>query len=358
MRKFFDRIPLKFINYVFWLLLIYLIAALGWWYIELDQQNDLMLAFQLEPAIKNSAMVPGAIEAVQDAHNRNAKQYIGEGLTFLIITILGAVFVYSVVRRQIRFHLQQKNFMMAVTHELKTPIAVTKLNLETLRRHKLDEARQSKILGDAINETERLDSLCNNILLSSQLESGGYQLTKQEFDCAEMLSSAVSAFQKRYPARSFALEVSGPVVLNGEEFLIRLVLNNLIENAVKYIHNSNGRVIITGIGKCALIAIKIVASFNSTGTPAIYMHAADAILGDLRTIQKNDIVVCISKSGNTPEIKVLVPFIKNDAIVGIITNSDLRSMVKDYTYFSTLVAKDIMGKNQKNINVHAMPIEA
>ncbi len=234
MRKFFDRIPLKFINYVFWLLLIYLIAALAWWYIELDQQNDLMLAFQLEQVMKSSTMDPGALDAVRDAHDRNAKQYIGEGFTFLVITILGAVFVYVVVRRQIRYHLQQKNFMMAVTHELKTPIAVTKLSLETLRRHKLDEERQSKILGDAINETERLDALCNNILLSSQLESGGYQLTKQEFDCTAMISSAVSAFQKRYPARSFAVQVPGAVLLNGEEFLIRLVLNNLIENAVKY----------------------------------------------------------------------------------------------------------------------------
>ncbi len=234
MRKLFDRIPLQFINYVFWLLLMYLIAALAWWYIELDQQNDLMLAFQLEQAMKNSQMDPGAIDAVRDAHDRNAKQYIGEGFTFLIITILGAVFVYSVVRRQIRYHLQQKNFMMAVTHELKTPIAVTKLSLETLRRHKLDEERQSKILGDAINETERLDALCNNILLSSQLESGGYQLTKQEFDCAAMVTSAVSAFQKRYPTRSFAVQLPGAVILNGEEFLIRLVLNNLIENAVKY----------------------------------------------------------------------------------------------------------------------------
>jgi len=234
MRKLFDRIPLQFINYVFWLLLMYLIAALAWWYIELDQQNDLMLAFQLEQAMKNSPMDPGAIDAVRDAHDRNAKQYIGEGFTFLIITILGAVFVYSVVRRQIRYHLQQKNFMMAVTHELKTPIAVTKLSLETLRRHKLDEERQSKILGDAINETERLDALCNNILLSSQLESGGYQLTKQEFDCAAMVTSAVSAFQKRYPTRSFAVQLPGAVILNGEEFLIRLVLNNLIENAVKY----------------------------------------------------------------------------------------------------------------------------
>lgn len=234
MHKFFNRIPLNFINYFFWLLMMYLIAALTWWYIELDQQNDQMLAFQLAQSKNNSALAPGAIEALYDAHDRNAKQYLGEGFTFLIITMLGAVFVYIVVGRQIRYHLQQKNFMMAVTHELKTPIAITKLNLETLRRHKLNEERQSKILGDAINETERLDALCNNILLSSQLESGGYQLNKQEFDCAEMLSSAVSAFQKRYPTRSFALQAPAAVVLNGEEFLIRLVINNLIENAVKY----------------------------------------------------------------------------------------------------------------------------
>jgi len=88
-------------------------------------------------------------------------------------------------------------------------------------------------------------------------------------------------------------------------------LNDDFENAVNFIHNSNGRVIVTGIGKSANIATKIVATFNSTGTPAIFMHAADAIHGDLGTIQKNDVVICISKSGNTPEIKVLVPLIKN-----------------------------------------------
>ena len=103
-------------------------------------------------------------DKISDEHTRNAKQYIGEGLTFLVITILGAVFVYGAVRRQFRFHLQQKNFMMAVTHELKTPIAVTKLSLETLRRHKLDEAKQKEILSNAIYETERLTALCNNVL--------------------------------------------------------------------------------------------------------------------------------------------------------------------------------------------------
>lgn len=89
------------------------------------------------------------------------------------------------------------------------------------------------------------------------------------------------------------------------------LLTNDFAKAVELIYNSKGRVIITGIGKSAIIASKIVATLNSTGTPAIFMHAADAIHGDLGLILKDDVVICISKSGNTPEIKVLVPLIKN-----------------------------------------------
>jgi len=101
-------------------------------------------------------------------------------------------------------------------------------------------------------------------------------------------------------------------------------LDEGFENAVRTILNSNGRVIVTGIGKSAIIATKIVATFNSTGTPAIFMHAADAIHGDLGNILKDDVVICISKSGNTPEIKILVPLIKNygNKIVAITGNQD------------------------------------
>ncbi len=88
-------------------------------------------------------------------------------------------------------------------------------------------------------------------------------------------------------------------------------LDKDFENAVNFILESKGRVVVTGIGKSANIANKIVATLNSTGTPAIFMHAADAIHGDLGIIQKDDVVICISKSGNTPEIKVLLPLIKN-----------------------------------------------
>ncbi|MDO5981694.1 KpsF/GutQ family sugar-phosphate isomerase [Flavivirga sp. MEBiC05379] len=95
-------------------------------------------------------------------------------------------------------------------------------------------------------------------------------------------------------------------------------------DAVQLIYNSKGRVIITGIGKSAIIANKIVATLNSTGTPSIFMHAADAIHGDLGLILKDDVVICISKSGNTPEIKVLVPLIKsaNNKMIAITGNKD------------------------------------
>jgi len=92
--------------------------------------------------------------------------------------------------------------------------------------------------------------------------------------------------------------------------LVNLITDDFAQ-AAQLIYNSKGRVIITGIGKSAIIANKIVATLNSTGTPAIFMHAADAIHGDLGLILKDDVVICISKSGNTPEIKVLVPLIKN-----------------------------------------------
>jgi arabinose-5-phosphate isomerase len=105
-------------------------------------------------------------------------------------------------------------------------------------------------------------------------------------------------------------------------------LNVDFVDCIQLILNSNGRVIVSGIGKSAIIAQKIVATFNSTGTPSIFMHAADAIHGDLGLIQVNDVVICISKSGNTPEIKALVPFIKaNDSNKLIAITGDTNSFL-------------------------------
>ena len=99
-------------------------------------------------------------------------------------------------------------------------------------------------------------------------------------------------------------------------------INEDFVKSVELVYQTKGRVIITGIGKSANIASKIVATLNSTGTPALFMHAADAIHGDLGMIQPDDVIICISKSGNTPEIKVLVPFIKmrGNKLIAIVSN--------------------------------------
>ena len=142
-----------------------------------------------------------------------------------------------------------------------------------------------------------------------------------------MISYTVTNFKKRkivnndkiISVAKQTIETESKAILN----LVSLV-NHEFAEAVRYIYQSNGRVIITGIGKSANIATKIVATLNSTGTPSIFMHAADAIHGDLGTIQENDSVICISKSGNTPEIKVLVPLIKaiGNKLIAITSNKD------------------------------------
>ena len=117
--------------------------------------------------------------------------------------------------------------------------------------------------------------------------------------------------------------------------------------AVELIYNSKGRVIITGIGKSAIIANKIVATLNSTGTPSVFMHAADAIHGDLGLILKEDVVICISKSGNTPEIKVLIPLLKKAKNILIAITGNMKSMLAEQAdfIFNSYVQKEACPNN-------------
>ena len=117
--------------------------------------------------------------------------------------------------------------------------------------------------------------------------------------------------------------------------------------AVEIIHQSKGRVVVSGIGKSAVIAQKIVATFNSTGTPALFMHAADAIHGDLGMIQPDDTVIVISKSGNSPEIKVLVPFIKNfgNPVIAICGNETSYLAINADVFVNTTVEKEACPNN-------------
>lgn len=125
------------------------------------------------------------------------------------------------------------------------------------------------------------------------------------------------------------------------------LIDSDFENAIKCILKNKGRIIVTGIGKSAAIATKIVATLNSTGAPAIFMHAADAIHGDLGMIQEDDVVICISKSGSTPEIKVLVPLIKrnHNPIIAITGNPDSFLGTQATYVLNTYVEKEACPNN-------------
>ena len=123
---------------------------------------------------------------------------------------------------------------MAITHELKTPIAVSKLNLETMQKRRLDETQQQRLLHNTLEETNRLDTLCNNLLLSSQIEAGGYRATNDELNFSALVNECADGFITRYPQRSVHKEINTDIFVNGDPFLLQMAVNNLLENAIKY----------------------------------------------------------------------------------------------------------------------------
>jgi arabinose-5-phosphate isomerase len=128
---------------------------------------------------------------------------------------------------------------------------------------------------------------------------------------------------------------------------LRNFIDAAFEKSVYIIHQSKGRLVVSGIGKSAIVAQKIVATLNSTGTPSLFMHAADAIHGDLGMIQKDDVVLIVSKSGESPEIKVLVPFIKNfgNALIGMVGNMNSFLAKESNLVLNTTVSQEACPNN-------------
>ncbi len=218
----------------YWFLLLYIIAALIWWFIELQQQSHQMAVYKMVELQAGDPAYLQKLEAVNAEEQRKNAQFIGEGFIFLLVILIGAVFVYRAVRRQLRMAQQQQNFMMAITHELKTPIAVAKLNLETLQKHKLEESKQQKLISATLQETNRLNTLTNNILLSSQLEGGGYKLSKEELDFSSLAGKCITDFHTRFPDRKLNTDIEQDIDITGDALLLQILVNNLLDNAIKY----------------------------------------------------------------------------------------------------------------------------
>lgn len=230
----------KLITFFYFFLLLYTIAALIWWGILLHQQNQEITQLKLQNLTlqkNNSLAEVNYIQSLEQINRENRLrnlQYIGEGGAFLVIILFSAGYVFQAIRRQLRFSRQQQNFMMAVTHELKSPIAVIRLNLETLQKRKLDESRQRTFYANTLGEVDRLNRLSSNMLLASQLDSRQYHLIKEPINLTNLLQHLVKESNTRVLHHLIESKIDPDIHVMGDIFMLQIACSNLLENAVKY----------------------------------------------------------------------------------------------------------------------------
>jgi len=230
---------MRFFTSIYLLLLIYIMAALAWWEIDLQKQSaqifekDVSILRFENDSLKNPAVFIEKLDMLKHKRSLRKVQFVGEGTIFLVVILIGSVVVYTSFARRIRLSRQQNNFMLSVTHELKSPIATMKLNLQTLEKHKLDEDKKRRLTGQCIKEANRLNDLCNNMLFASQLEGRQYKPAREKFDLSEMVDDSVKEYASRY-SRIFQEDIQPGCIFTGDKVMLQMAINNLLENAVKY----------------------------------------------------------------------------------------------------------------------------
>jgi signal transduction histidine kinase len=230
---------MRLYNTVYLLLFVYIVAALIFWGISLEQQNRRINGLEgiilkgTVDSVLHPALYENRMADLERKHTMRVKQYMGEGGTFLLVILVGAGVVWTSFRRSVRLSRQQNNFMLSVTHELKSPIAAMKLNLQTLEKHNLDTDKRNVLIERCIKEANRLNDLCNNILFASQIEGRQYVQAKEIFNFSDLVEDSVTDYANRYPHR-FEEEILPGCKINGDRVMLQMAINNLLENAIKY----------------------------------------------------------------------------------------------------------------------------
>ncbi len=163
--------------------------------------------------------------------NNRVRLYVFQALLLTILVAIGVYGVFNSIQLIYRLNKQQNNFLLSVTHELKTPIAAMKLLLQTIKTRKLDEERRNELLEKAINNSDRLNELAENMLTAMQIENDNYAYGKEPFSISDMMNLMVESFQMR---ADLDAEIEQGVEIYGDRFILRICMNNLLENAIKY----------------------------------------------------------------------------------------------------------------------------
>lgn len=228
---------MRLITILYFLLLAYVIAALVFWGHSLNKQSAIIYEHEVRELERRNLILnvnyQENLEEIQQRYNMRKAQYLGEGATFLIIILIGASVVYSSVRGNDKVSKQQHNFILSITHELKSPIAAIKLNLETMNRRSLSPELQSKLLNSSLKEADRLDDLSSNLLLASRFENKSFTASYEKVNISKVLEESVKLYQNRHD-NEFITHIEEECFCLSDQFMWKLAINNLLENAIKY----------------------------------------------------------------------------------------------------------------------------
>ncbi len=223
-------------------LFFYIVAALFFWGYSLQKQNNKLYLLEKEKLAitKNTTQQINEekeLARIEDTHTRRYKQYWGEGATFLGVILLSACVVYYAFYKQIKLTKQQQNFMMSVTHELKTPLTGIVLNMQTLekRDQQLTNEIKQKLYTSSVKEANRLSELCNKILIATQLEGNKIVQNEEQINFNALLEQAVEETKDHLENKYINSSICDDILtIKGDTLLWKLVISNLIENARKY----------------------------------------------------------------------------------------------------------------------------
>ncbi len=176
----------------------------------------------------------GQIDLSQQEYNRRVWMIIGEGSVFMVLLFLGIWKMRKVILKEIGLTQRQSNFLLSITHELKTPISSVKLFLQTLLKHDLPEEKKIDLLKKAMDENERLSLLIDNILHASRVENKSLQAVNSDLPFNQLVTSIVDRFHKRYLQEFIQLESSEQISVHADAFILEMIIVNLLENACKY----------------------------------------------------------------------------------------------------------------------------
>lgn len=223
---------------MFYILLVYVFLQFSWWTYSMFQLNTENIRLKNEINLlagKNPEEIITSGNAMNEKLHKRWIMISSEGAVFIFLLLLGGYQIRKTLKKETALAQQQKNFLLSVTHELKSPIASTKLQLQTLQKHELDRQKQQEIIANAISDTDRLNNLVENILIAAKIDNSVFSLHKEKYNLSEYISEGmkqtISLFNYK---QKVVLNIEPDIYMEIDRTSFPSIILNLFENAVKY----------------------------------------------------------------------------------------------------------------------------